>query len=146
MPKKPTRLEIRANGQIIYLNDVAEYRLAFDGSDLELTASHTLKPVADSGVPGLTGTPLVPPPLTPGAPDGDDEGTAPPVEVIERVHTGDRKSKKSEADKLEERRAAVTEAVADGVLSPNEVREAEGLPPVEGGTGATGGAGGSTGE
>lgn len=57
-----------------------------------------------------------PPPPSPGAPDGHDEPTEPAVQVLERVHTGDREPVES----AKERRARTRKAAAEDAEAPQE--------------------------
>ncbi len=104
---KPTRLEIRVGGRVVYSQDVFDYKLRMDNAELTLTASHAALP----SLPPMPDNPLLPPAPTPDAPDGDDEPTPPVEPLIEQVHTGDRASRK-------QRRAAAAEVTSEVTVHP----------------------------
>ncbi len=108
----PTRLEIRAGGRVVYSQDVFDYKLRMDNSELTLTASHSALAMDSITSLKFTDNPAFPPTPTPGAPDGDDEPTAPDEPVIEQVHTGER------AASRKERRAAASEVTSEVTVHP----------------------------
>lgn len=97
------RLEISDNGRIIYAQDVDEYSLEFDSTELRLSASHNLPrdPNAptvrvNDGPPIELTTTITSVPPGPVEQLGDLESLTPPdgehptEAVLEVVHTGDR--------------------------------------------------------
>lgn len=113
MAQNPVMLEIRIADRICYAQPVGECNLHREDGHVVLTA-------VEQGAAAVASTenPLLPPPPSPGAPDGHDEtnpGTDPGV--LERVHTGDRDPEAEELSAAE-RRAAARKAAAEGVDGP----------------------------
>lgn len=108
MSAKTVRVEVRVGGTIQYSQDVDVASVSLERTDgtLRLTAVEQSVEAVE-----VAANPLIPPPLTPGAPDGHDEDTGPAVEVSQSVHDGTR-DKAAEAAAAAARREARRQAAA----------------------------------
>lgn len=121
MPGKTVRVEVRVGGTIQYSQDVASVSLERTDGTLRLTAVEQAVEAIE-----MADNPLIPPPPTPGAPDGHDEDTDPTggVEVSQSVHDGTRnmaaEKAAAEARREARRQAAAQKATGDGTPTPSE--------------------------
>lgn len=118
MGSKTHRVEVRIDGKINYAQDVTHYSIHHQDGQLILTAGDTELDIVTE-----TDEPLVPPPPSPGAPDGHDEETdePDPTPVRQSVHTGvrDRAAEDAAAEsRRSARRKAAEESAAPAVDGP----------------------------
>lgn len=106
---KQHRIDVRIDGKTVFSQDVDKYRLKFADGQLSLTTGAA----GDTPVLVMPDNPLIPPPPSPGAPDGEDEDTGDSngPQISQAVHDGTR-DKAAEAAAAEARREARRQAAA----------------------------------